>query len=71
MVKTWAAELVNTKIRVNLLSPGAVRTAMRAQAFPGEDPNKLPTPEAIAKTFLPLVLPSCTRHGEVVDSQKR
>lgn len=71
MVKTWAAELNETKVRVNLLNPGATRTAMRAQAFPGEDPQTLPTPETIAETFLPLVLPSCTRHGEVVDSQKR
>jgi NAD(P)-dependent dehydrogenase (short-subunit alcohol dehydrogenase family) len=71
MVKTWAAELVETKVRVNLLSPGAVRTAMRAHAFPGEDPNTLATPETIAGVFLPLVLPSCTRHGEVVEAQKR
>jgi NAD(P)-dependent dehydrogenase (short-subunit alcohol dehydrogenase family) len=71
MVKSWAAELVETKVRVNLLSPGAVRTAMRAHAFPGEDPNTLATPATIAETFLPLVLPSCTRHGETVEAQKR
>jgi NAD(P)-dependent dehydrogenase (short-subunit alcohol dehydrogenase family) len=71
MVKSWAAELVETKLRVNLLSPGAVRTAMRAHAFPGEDPKSLPTPETIAETFLPLVLPGCTRHGETVEAQKR
>jgi NAD(P)-dependent dehydrogenase (short-subunit alcohol dehydrogenase family) len=71
MVKSWAAELLETKLRVNLLSPGAVRTAMRAQAFPGEDPDTLATATTIAETFLPLVLPSCTRHGEVVEAQKR
>jgi len=32
---TYAAECATTKVRVNLLSPGAVRTGMRAQAMPG------------------------------------
>jgi NAD(P)-dependent dehydrogenase (short-subunit alcohol dehydrogenase family) len=71
MVKTWAAELVETKVRVNLLDPGRTRTAMRAQAFPGEDPNTLPSAETIAALFLPFLLPACTRHGEVVAVQKR
>src|SRR5690606_33302044 len=33
LVQTWAAELVETKVRVNLLSPGPIRTTMRAHAF--------------------------------------
>ena len=36
MVQTWAVELAKTNVRVNLLSPGPIRTAMRASAFPGE-----------------------------------
>ncbi len=51
---TYAAEVKSTGIRVNLLDPGAVRTSMRAQAFPGEDPNSLPTPESISEWFLRL-----------------
>ncbi len=39
MVQTWAAENMTTKLRVNLLTPGPIRTRMRAQAMPGEDPN--------------------------------
>jgi NAD(P)-dependent dehydrogenase (short-subunit alcohol dehydrogenase family) len=66
MVKTWAAELARTPVRVNMLSPGPIRTSMRAQAFPGEDPGTLRPPEAITDTFLELALPSCTRNGEVV-----
>lgn len=69
MVKTWAAEMEITNVRVNLVSPGKVRTAMRARAFPGEDPMTLPTPEQIAEGFVPLALPSCTRHGEIVELQ--
>ena len=68
MVRTWAAELATTKVRANLLSPGAIRTSMRADAFPGEDPNTLRTPDAIVDTFVELALPSCTRNGEVVNA---
>jgi NAD(P)-dependent dehydrogenase (short-subunit alcohol dehydrogenase family) len=66
MVRSWAAELVDTTVRVNLLSPGPLRTAMRAEAFPGEDPAALRPPEAIMDLVLELVLPTCTRHGELV-----
>jgi NAD(P)-dependent dehydrogenase (short-subunit alcohol dehydrogenase family) len=68
MVRTWAAELATTKVRANLLSPGAIRTSMRADAFPGEDPNTLRTPDAIVDTFVELAMPSCTRNGEVVNA---
>ncbi|MBK1663743.1 oxidoreductase [Rhodospirillum rubrum] len=70
MVKTWSQEILKTKIKANLLNPGRTRTPMRAKAFPGEDPATLPTPEDIAKAFLPLALPECTRHGEVVNAQE-
>jgi NAD(P)-dependent dehydrogenase (short-subunit alcohol dehydrogenase family) len=66
-VLTWAAEVANlTQLRVNLLNPGAVATRMRAIAFPGEDQSRLAQPDDIAKAFLPLCLPECSRHGEVV-----
>jgi NAD(P)-dependent dehydrogenase (short-subunit alcohol dehydrogenase family) len=66
MVKTYAAEVQKTKLRVNLLDPGVVRTRMRKQAFPGEDAEKLRPPEAVAETFLELAVPECARNGEVV-----
>jgi NAD(P)-dependent dehydrogenase (short-subunit alcohol dehydrogenase family) len=67
MVKTWAAEVANiTALRINLLDPGPVATRMRAIAFPGEDQDKLPQPADVAEAFLPLCLPACTRHGEIV-----
>jgi NAD(P)-dependent dehydrogenase (short-subunit alcohol dehydrogenase family) len=66
MAQTWAAELAKTDVRVNLLSPGPIRTAMRASAFPGEDATALRPPEAIMESFVDLALPSCTKHGEVV-----
>lgn len=66
MVRVWALELADTRVRANILSPGATRTTMRATAFPGEDPATVKPPEALADLFLDLALASCTRHGETV-----
>lgn len=66
MVGIYAAEVEGTKVRVNLLDPGTTRTAMRAQAFPGEDPQSLKPPEAVADIFVELALPACTRNGDIV-----
>jgi NAD(P)-dependent dehydrogenase (short-subunit alcohol dehydrogenase family) len=68
MARTWAAEQENTSVRVNLINPGKTRTAMRAEAFPGENPETLPTPDAIAQAFIPLVEAACTRNGETVNA---
>lgn len=66
LVRTYAGETVKTPLRVNLLDPGVVRTAMRAQAMPGEDPESLPPPETLVPLFLELAGPDCSRHGEIV-----
>ena len=66
LVATWAAETKDTPLRINLLSPGATRTAMRAQAMPGEDPGGLPAPQDIAPLFVALAAPSCRLHGETL-----
>lgn len=54
LVRTWADELENTKIRAALLDPGAMRTRMRAEAFPGEDPLSLPDPSEIGPLIVEL-----------------
>jgi len=69
MVLAWADEVAKTGLRVNLVNPGATRTAMRAAAFPGEDPGSLPHPDEIAPAFLALAAPDCTRHGEIVEAR--
>jgi len=66
LVKIYAGEISKTRVRANLLDPGVVRTRLRARAFPGEDPSRLPPPDSIADAFLALALPACTRNGEVV-----
>jgi NAD(P)-dependent dehydrogenase (short-subunit alcohol dehydrogenase family) len=42
-------------IRVNSINPGRMRTAMRAAAYPAEDPNTVPTPESVSGAFLYLL----------------
>jgi NAD(P)-dependent dehydrogenase (short-subunit alcohol dehydrogenase family) len=69
LVRTYAAEITKTKVKVNLLSPGPIRTAMRAAAFPGEDPMTLRTPEQIAELFVELAEPACGRHGEIIEAR--
>ncbi len=63
MAHVWAAELARTSVKVNLFDPGAVRTSMRAHAFPGEDPMSLPPPETAAEKIVELVLPGYARTG--------
>jgi len=60
----------NTNIRVNSINPGATRTAMRAHAYPGEDPNQLPTPDAIMPLYLYLMGPESQQvNGQALDAQ--
>lgn len=63
LVKTWAGELRQTNVRVNILDPGRMRTHMRAQAFPGEDPETLPLPEAVAADIVRMLSPEYTDNG--------
>ncbi len=65
MARAWAAENATTRLKVNLFSPGAVRTRMRATAFPGEDRDKLTPPEAVAEKIVELCLPDVTETGQL------
>lgn len=53
----------NTSIRVNAFNPGGMRTSMRAAAFPGEDPDTLPTPEAVAPAVVWLLSADSAPHN--------
>lgn len=65
LVKTYAAEITTTAVRVNCFSPGATRTRMRATAMPGEDPMSLPHPDDVATQIVPMCLPDFTDNGGV------
>ena len=54
-----------TNIRINSINPGRMRTAMRAAAYPAEDPNTLPSPASVAAPFLYLL----SAQGREIDGQ--
>ncbi len=57
-------EVFDDKIRVHALDPGAMRTQMRADAYPNEDPMTLPTPQEIARVIFDIAVvyePTMTR----------
>src|SRR4051794_22202855 len=71
LVRTWANETTSTPVRVNLFSPGPIRTRMRAGIFPGEDPMTLDPPEQAAEFILPMCLPSWNESGKLFDYPTR
>jgi NAD(P)-dependent dehydrogenase (short-subunit alcohol dehydrogenase family) len=66
LVRSWAAEVVTTPLKVNLVDPGPVGTKLRGMAMPGEDPASLRQPADVAPAIAALCLPDEARHGAVV-----
>ena len=52
LAATFAVELKARGIRVFIVNPGPLRTVMRADAFPSEDPASVPAPEERTGVFL-------------------
>jgi NAD(P)-dependent dehydrogenase (short-subunit alcohol dehydrogenase family) len=71
LVSVYAAEVSGTTVRANLISPGPIRTDLRAEAWPGEDPATVPTPEDLAPAILDLLSPSFTENGIIYDWKER
>lgn len=63
----YAAETATTPLRVNIVNPGKTRTAMRAKAYPGEDPTTLKEAEAVVPLFVHLASPYCEVTGQRFD----
>lgn len=54
-------------VRVALVDPGATRTAMRAKAYPGEDPSTVKEPAVVADRLVSLLVEDfATGHRERV-----
>ena len=67
LVKSYAGEVATTRVRANVFYPGIVRTAMRAKAMPGEDPNTLPTPAEVAPKLIDMLSPTLDENGRLFD----
>lgn len=68
LTQTYAAETKKTNMRVNLVNPGVVDTAIIQEAFPGGFPGKTKKPEDVVETYLGLCNPDCKTHGEIVNA---
>ncbi len=66
LVLSWADEVENTPLRVSLFDPGRTATRMRAQAFPGEDPNTLPQPGDVAQRAIAMCMPDWVAQGTLI-----
>lgn len=56
LMQTWADELDGTStVRMNSINPGATRTAMRALAYPAEDPATVVHPREIMNRYIYLM----------------
>ena len=67
LVRTYAGEVAQTRVKANLLAPGPLRTAMRAQAMPGENPASLKPPEALAPDIVHMLSPDYSENGVLFD----
>jgi NAD(P)-dependent dehydrogenase (short-subunit alcohol dehydrogenase family) len=65
MVRSWADEMESNALRATLVNPGKMRTKMRQQAYPGEDPETLPEPAEIGPLMVELANPDLTPPLEV------
>ncbi len=70
LVLTYAVECEPTKIKVNLINPGPMRTLMRQKAMPGEDPAYLVKPEDMAYRVVEMLSPSYDRNETIINFQK-
>ncbi len=66
LVQTWAQEVGDSPLRVNLFDPGIVATKMRLTAMPGEDQTGLTQPAEVAPAIVALCLPTEARQGETI-----
>ena len=70
LTRSWADETKNSALRVNAFDPGPTRTAMRAQAMPGENPETLPHPSDVARKLLGLADPALKETGLIYQASR-
>lgn len=73
LMQTWADEMDGIgKLRFNSINPGATRTAMRALAYPAEDPATVTHPKEIMNRYIYLMSDdSKTISGQQFNAQSK
>jgi NAD(P)-dependent dehydrogenase (short-subunit alcohol dehydrogenase family) len=70
IVGTYAQEILKTNVTANLFNPGRTQTKMRAEAYPGENPNIIKAPEFVAKQLVNLAQQDCNLNGEIITADE-
>ena len=70
LLESYAQEVEKISgVRVAIIDPGATRTAMRAKAYPGDDPQTVKPPQAVGSRLVELLVNDFeTRHRERIES---
>ena len=71
LVRTYAKENRLTSVNANLVDPGTLRTKMRAQYNPGEDPETVTPPRALVPTIVELSSPDLKENGRTYDFKSK
>ncbi len=71
LVKSYAKENRLTSVRANLVDPGTLRTKMRAQYAPGEDPQIVTPPQDLVPFLVDMASPSLEQTGQIYDFVNR
>lgn len=72
LLACYAAEVrAISDIRVAIVDPGATRTAMRARAYPGEDPASVKPPETVAARIAALAAEDFDAHDRPAPHRER
>ena len=67
LIASYANENLQTSLNINLVDPGTLRTNMRAQYAPGEDPKSVTPPEKMVPLLIKLVSPNLQENGRIFD----
>jgi len=68
LVLTYAGEITKTRVKANLIDPGVVRSRLRTEAFPGENPDSLPDPASVTEIFVRLAQAESLENGAILTS---
>ena len=67
LVGVYANEVEGTTVKANLISPGPIRTELRVEAWPDENPDTVPSAEALAPAILTMLSAGFDRNGVIFD----